>query len=392
MKKIRGILWMLCLAACVCFCMPQKAYAKAGDGAGIAVNVHTFRDGWLGSKADGTMINNGQMPTALCMEAEGRPEGVGGGVAYQVNLSGYGWLDPVSDGRETGSMEDAMLESVKVWLTGEMEQKYDVYVRVFQNGSWTGWSKNGEKAGTDGVGTHIDGVCVSLTDKDAGEPGAAAAAGSLGAVSMGAFDPSRPMIALTFDDGPKASVTNRVLAALESVGGRATFFMVGSNVGSNADCVRRMVADGCQVGNHNWNHENLTKETKSETVSTVTRTNDAIEAACGVRPVVMRPPYGAVDAASKVTLGELGMAAVIWNVDTLDWKTRNAQNTVTHILNNVKDGDIILMHDIYDATATAVEAVVPALVARGYQLVTVSGLAAARGGMVPGGLYGRFRP
>ena len=86
------------------------------------------------------------------------------------------------------------------------------------------------------------------------------------------------------------------------------------------------------------------------------------------------------------------MPAVLWSIDTLDWKTRDAQNTINTVLENVKDGDIILMHDLYDATAEASQTIIPELINRGFQLVTVSELSAYRGGMLPGKTYSRFRP
>ena len=198
------------------------------------------------------------------------------------------------------------------------------------------------------------------------------------------------MVALTFDDGP-GQYEGRILSALEAVGGRATFFMVGNLVGSHAADVQRMVADGCEIGNHSYKHENLSKLSTSAIVSTIQKTNDALKAACGQPATVVRPPYGATGGNCKSALASMGYASILWSIDTLDWKTRNADSTVNSVLNNVKDGDIVLMHSIYSQTAAAVERIVPALVQRGFQLVTVSELAAARGGMTPGKNYGSFR-
>ena len=198
------------------------------------------------------------------------------------------------------------------------------------------------------------------------------------------------MIALTFDDGP-AAPDNRILAALEAVGGRATFFMVGQNVKGHPDIIRRMMADGCELGNHSWNHPQLNKLSAGEVRSQISRTNDAIAAVAGHGATVMRCPYGATGGSVKSVLADMGYASILWSIDTLDWKTRNASSTVSSVLNNVKDGDIILMHSLYGATAEAVETMVPELVRRGYQLVTVSELAAARGGMKAGTNIGSFR-
>ncbi len=206
------------------------------------------------------------------------------------------------------------------------------------------------------------------------------------------IDPSRPMIALTFDDGPHGSNTPRLLSILEMYGAKATFFVVGSRISGREAILQRAIADGCEIGNHSYGHETLTRTSHAKTVQTLNSTSDLIQSACGVRPTLMRPPGGAVDTRTMQTIGSLGMSAIMWNIDTLDWKTRNPQATISCVLNNVKDGDIILMHDIHSTTVDACGALIPELINRGYQLVTVSQLAAARGGMVPGGKYFSFRP
>lgn len=108
--------------------------------------------------------------------------------------------------------------------------------------------------------------------------------------------------------------------------------------------------------------------------------------------MIVRPPGGYINDASKAALAKRGTPAVLWSIDTLDWKTRNAQKTIDTVLSNVKDGDIILMHDLYETSADAAAVLIPELKNRGYQLVTVSELASYRGGMQPGHTYSRFRP
>lgn len=206
------------------------------------------------------------------------------------------------------------------------------------------------------------------------------------------IDPSRPMIALTFDDGPRASVTNRILKALREAGGRATFFMVGSNVPANEDSVNQMVAQGCQVGNHTFHHQYIDKIGVDGMQAEIGSTNQVVLDACGILPVVLRPPGGRTDEASMNTLGVMGMPAVLWSIDTEDWKHRDAQITIQTVLEQVEDGDIILMHDIYSATADAAEVLIPTLVEMGFQLVTVNELASFRGGMTPGKKYYQFCP
>lgn len=206
--------------------------------------------------------------------------------------------------------------------------------------------------------------------------------------STDGIDPSKPMVALTFDDGPQPSVGNRIMDCLAQYGGKATFFMVGERVGSYKTEVQRMVAEGHEVANHTMNHKYLQKLGAAQIQAQVNQGNDAIQAACGVRPTLLRLPGGNHN--STVT-ANAGMPMIQWNIDTLDWKTRNADKTVAAVLNHVKDGDIILMHELYGATGDAVARIVPELHKRGFQMVTVSQMAAAKGRTLEAGkLYSSF--
>lgn len=203
------------------------------------------------------------------------------------------------------------------------------------------------------------------------------------------IDPSKPMVALTFDDGPQPSVGNRIMDCLAQYGGKATFFMVGSRVSSYKTEVQRMVAEGHEVANHTMNHKYLQKLGAGQIQEEVRRGNDAIEAACGVRPTLLRLPGGNHNA---TVVANTHMPMIQWNVDTLDWKTRNADKTTSAVLDRVKDGDIVLMHELYTSTADAVERIVPELARRGFQMVTVSEMANARGKSLQAGhLYSEFR-
>ncbi len=203
------------------------------------------------------------------------------------------------------------------------------------------------------------------------------------------IDPARPMVALTYDDGPQPSVGNRIMDCLAQYGGKATFFMVGDRVGGYASEVQRMVAEGHEVANHSMNHKYLQKQGAAEIQAQVNRCNDAIEAACGVRPRLMRLPGGNYNA---TVLANTHMPMIQWNIDTKDWKTKNAQQTVNVVLSQVKDGDIILMHELYGATGDASMQLIPELTNRGFQLVTVSEMAAAKGRTLEAGkLYSSFR-
>ena len=185
-------------------------------------------------------------------------------------------------------------------------------------------------------------------------------------------DPSRPMVALTFDDGP-GDRTVELLEHLRQYGARATFFMLGQKAVSHADAVKLMKEIGCELGNHSYDHANLAKLDANGVKKQIEDTNLKIKEIIGEGATVMRPPYGAISSTLKENAG---LPLILWNIDTLDWKTRNAKATVDMVMNNVKDGDIILMHDIHTETVDAAIELIPKLLEEGYQLVTVSELAA----------------
>ena len=145
---------------------------------------------------------------------------------------------------------------------------------------------------------------------------------------------------------------------------------------------------GCEIGKHTFSHQTLTRVGVSAIQGQISGTNTAVQSVIGVSPVVMRPPGGAYN---ETVRGAAGMPLILWSIDTLDWKTRNAASTQAAVLNHVTDGDIILMHDLYRQTADASRVIIPELARRGYQLVTISELADCRGGMANGGVYRAFR-
>lgn len=252
-------------------------------------------------------------------------------------------------------------------------------------------SSNGEVTGiAEGPGGIKSEPVDPVTPEELAAQEAAQAAGAQqsAAQSTDGIDPSRPMVALTFDDGPQPSVGNRIMDCLAQYGGKATFFMVGERVGSYKTEVQRMVAEGHEVANHTMNHKYLQKLGAAQIQAQVNNGNDAIQAACGVRPTLLRLPGGNHNA---TVVANTGMPMIQWNIDTLDWKTRNADKTVAAVLNHVKDGDIILMHELYGATGDAVARIVPELHKRGFQMVTVSQMAAAKGRTLEAGkLYSSF--
>ena len=364
--------------------IPAKSWTNHLPDIGAMYGIYVNQVGWSHFFADNSycMAPVNQFITAFRATVHNQPEDMTGTIAYRVNLSGSGWLDWVEDAGEGGSSQGAMpLEAVSMKLTGELGENYDVLYSVLQNQQWTDWMKNGEEAGISGAGLRLDGIRISIVKKNEG-----------GNTYAGNIDPTKPMLALTYDDGPSAHATPRILAALEKYNSRATFFMVGKQAEKRMDVVKKMEELGCEVANHTYDHTLMTKVPPEELASQLARTNQVVSDACGVSPVLMRPCGGARSEAGMNIVGAISMPAVLWSIDTLDWKTRDAQTTIQTVLEQAKDGDIILMHDLYETTADASEVLIPELVNRGFQLVTVSELASYRGGMLPGHTYSRFRP
>ena len=351
---------------------------------GAIYGIYVYGKEWSRYFADDAycMAPVDQYVTAIRVTLHNQPEDISGTVSYKVNLSGTGWLDWTEDTQTAGDESTELpLEAMCIKLTGELAEYYDVLYSVLQEGKWTDWVQNGEEAGVSGAGKRLDGIRISVVKKQAG------------AVSYaGNIDPGRPMVALTYDDGPTRAVTPRILELLRENDARATFFMVGNRVTAHRDLVAQMVDLGCEVANHTYDHKLMDKVDPGEMTRQLEMTNQVISNACGVSPVLMRPCGGNRSDAGMMAVGAISMPAILWSVDTLDWKTRDAQKTIQNVLDNVKDGDIILMHDLYDTTAEASETIIPELISRGYQLVTVSELASYRGGMLPGRTYGKFRP
>lgn len=190
-------------------------------------------------------------------------------------------------------------------------------------------------------------------------------------------DPNKPMIALTFDDGPSSSATTRILNVLEKYNARATFFVVGSRVDSYKSQIKRAYDLKCEIGNHTYNHKTLTNLSADGVKSELSATDKKVKAITGVSPVIMRPPGGSYK--TDTVRNNTPYPIIMWSVDTRDWESRNATSVVNHIKSHAYDGAIILMHDLYDSTATATETIVPWLISQGYQLVTVSEMMEAKG-------------
>ena len=226
-----------------------------------------------------------------------------------------------------------------IMQTGWKEKDGDTYYMGSDGAAVTGWLELEDSTyyfhqdGKMAVGTVYLGTMMCKFGDD----------GKLISKEENKIDPNRPVIALTFDDGP-GDRTGELLDQLEKYDAKATFFMLGQKVSSYPDEIKKMKEIGCELGNHSYDHPNLAKLGADGVKKQIGDTNSKIQAIVGEGASVMRPPYGAISATLKANAG---MPLILWNIDTLDWKTRNAKATVDMVMENAKDGDIILMHDIH---------------------------------------------
>ena len=208
----------------------------------------------------------------------------------------------------------------------------------------------------------------------------------------GSYDPTqkRPMIALTFDDGP-GEYTETLLDTVEKYNIHVTFFMLGQNVEGRESTVQRMVQLGCEIGNHTWDHpsQTLPNMDLDSVVQEFQKTDDELVKACGQAATVCRAPYGAI---TEEQMAAVGKPFFMWFTDSLDWKLMDADADYNEIMNSdLSDGSIILMHDIHEPSVKcATEKLIPELVNEGYKLVTVSELAAAKDVTLQSASYSDF--
>ncbi len=190
------------------------------------------------------------------------------------------------------------------------------------------------------------------------------------------------LVALTFDDGPYSPVTSKILDTLKKYNGRATFFVVGNRAADYSKVLKRASDMGCEIGSHTYSHVNLTTLSVSEMQTEVQKSCNAISDITGKKVTIMRPPEGATSDSVKANIG---MPMVMWSVDSRDWDYRNADKDYQTVMDNVFDGSIVLMHDLYPETAEAVAKIVPELAKQGYKFVTFSELMELRGVEVEAG-------
>ena len=200
----------------------------------------------------------------------------------------------------------------------------------------------------------------------------------------------RPMIALTFDDGP-GEYTSELLDCLEENNAHATFFMLGQNVQNYQDDVKRMLELGCEIGNHSWDHANMYELSLDSVVKEFNDADQALIDACGQASTVVRAPYGN---ANEDIMNAVGKPFFMWSLDSLYWKYKDVDLDYKSIMQDnssvIKDGTIILMHDIHEPSVKAAERIIPELINMGFKLVTVSEMAEAKNVTLQNASYNNF--
>lgn len=187
---------------------------------------------------------------------------------------------------------------------------------------------------------------------------------------------NRKLLAFTFDDGPSRLHTKRIVDAFEKVNGKATFFMLGLQLEIYPEQAQYVAQKGHQLGNHTYSHPDLTRISVEEVIMEIEKTNQLIFDVTGVHSTVVRPTYGLVNEASSAAIK---YPLIHWNLDSIDWKSRDKNAVIDSVMRDVKDNSIIIMHDIYESTAEAVEYLLPVLANQGYEFVTIDELARLNG-------------
>ena len=185
----------------------------------------------------------------------------------------------------------------------------------------------------------------------------------------------RPMIALTFDDGP-GEYTEELINCLVENNAKATFFMLGQNVEAYPEIAKELSDAGMELGNHSYSHPDLVTIGAEAAAQQVSNTDAALKAATGFEATVMRPPGGSFNDSVKAAINH---PLIIWSIDTRDWATKSEDQTYQVVMDNAQDGSVVLMHDIHEWSVKAAIRMIPDLIAKGFKLVTVSELAEAKG-------------
>jgi len=214
-------------------------------------------------------------------------------------------------------------------------------------------------------------AAASPLDAPKAKPAATASARA----SISSVHVNGPYIAITFDDGPHATLTPKLLDLLAAHHIKATFFVLGECIAQNPEVLKRAAREGHEIGNHSWSHPNLGKMSDDAVRSQLKRTDNEINDVIGKRPTLMRPPYGSVTSRQKRFIhDELGYEIILWDVDPLDWKRPGPSVVTSRILKETRAGSIVLVHDIHPGSIEAMPATLDQLEAKGFKFVTVSEL------------------
>ena len=194
-------------------------------------------------------------------------------------------------------------------------------------------------------------------------------------ISFNSVHVDGPYIAMTFDDGPSATLTPKLLDILAAHHMKVTFFVLGEMVAEHPDILARAAREGHEIASHSWSHPNLAKMSQENVRSQLQRTDDEIKTATGKRPTLFRPPYGSITERQKRWIhDEFGYNIILWDVDPLDWKRPGPAVVRSRILKETRPGSIVLSHDIHPGTIEAMPSTFDQLEAKGFKFVTVSEL------------------
>lgn len=345
---------------------PKK---KKSSSSKSKVSPEASRGVWTASGSNWMFLVDGVPYTGWLTDTDGK--------TYYFNEEGImqtGWLD--LDNKRYYLNLDGILQTGKITVDGQTYTlKKDGSLKNYdpqENSSDLSQDSGAENSGSDSAGAENPDTEESDTEIS-GQPASDAS--------------SRKAIALTFDDGP-SSFTQRLLDCLESNQAKATFFMTGTEIASFPDEVKRMKELGFELGNHTYDHTELTTLSSEEISSEVSQVDEQLISLTGEAATVVRPPYGSVNDTVKSVIG---VPLILWSVDTLDWQSQNVSAIVEEVMNNVQPGAIILMHDIFSTSVDAAEIVIPQLIEQGYELVTVHELAAIYGTeLTAGTTYSEF--
>lgn len=238
------------------------------------------------------------------------------------------------------------------------------------------------KSVPDAGSTSLVSLPAELTATQPRHPSSTEAPTSATQASVGGETQSSPtetngkkLAAITFDDGP-GPYTKYLIEELNKRGAKATFFMLGQNAEKYGDTIQLMCESGHQLGSHTYSHKDITKLSDEQFLDELNRTDEAIKKGCGQIATAFRPPYGNY---TKEKLSLQKKTPTHWSVDTMDWKNKNADKIKQHIITHIKDGSIILLHDIYESSVQGALAAIDVLIGEGFQFVTVDELVVRNG-------------